>query len=199
MNNQNAAPPTAAEILQNARTLPGQNTDSELSTIFGGPNNPVSPFVNAEEIEEDTPKPSIPMMMETFCETYVIWRPWETCKRCLRAIEQDEDILPHDEGDYTCPHTQLITFKKVKDNCYRGDAVPTREEYNALKNGTQIVTFGWMQPDEEYMKKAAAKKKEQEENQVYPPNPDKVFSKPIEEVKAKGEGDDVSPSPEQKE
>jgi len=198
MNNQSSgSPPTAVEILQNARTLPGKNTDAELSTIFGGSTTPASPFINAEEIQESKPtKVALPMMVESFVRTFVIWRPWESCRRCLHAIEADESILPQDEGDYTCPHTQVKEFKRTKDACYQGNGAPTREDYSSLKNGTQIVTFAWIQPDENFRKKEEEKDAAKKKNRVFPPDPDAIFSAPLES-EAKGEASAAPPEPEE--
>jgi len=198
MNNQSSgSPPTAVEILQSSRTLPGENTDAELSTIFGGSAAPASPFVNAEEIKDSTStKVATPMLVESFVRTFVIWRPWESCRRCLHAIEADESILPADEGDYTCPHTQVREFKRTKDACYQGEGAPTREDYSSLKNGTQIVTFAWIQPDEKFKRQEAAKQAAKKKNQIFPPDPEAIFSAPIES-EAKGEASAAPPELEE--
>jgi len=164
-------------------SLPGVDTDYIIPSVFSGPASPddFQDALNAQEIPADE-GPYVPRMrMVSFVQTFTIWRPWNECSRCLHAIEEDITRLPQMEGDITCPHVQTVEYKAVKDKCLRGEGIVERETFSTLKDGTQIILFAWLEEDKEYLKKLKEAEAKKAETSVWPPNPELVFSQPIEE------------------
>lgn len=92
-----------------------------------------------------------------FCETYVVFRPWDKCTRCkddiLGPIEGRDEAgeivrgaptkdLP-DEGDYACPHVSkaayAVTIQKIKTE--KLEYVPPT--VTTLATGVVQVTVQW--------------------------------------------------------
>ncbi len=168
----------AAQVLQDARILPGERTDGEIPTLFStGEKNP---FVG-DKVEENAL--GLKVKVESFVKTFVLWRPWEYCGRCARKIELEEGTLPEEAGDYTCPHVQIESYKKAKDRCLSGEGVVTHEEFFMLKNGTRCVQFVWLEADKAFLEDLERKQNVKDENWVYPPRPDKAFADPVDKAK----------------
>jgi len=160
---------------------PGSNTDFMVPSVFTGPASPENipaALLDAEEVpSEQTYTPKVRML--SFVKTFVIWRNWSDCPRCIKAIEDDVTRLPQMEGDITCPHVQTSEYKTVKDKCLRGEGLPERETFSTLKDGTQIVMFSWLEEDKEYLKKQKEAAAQRTEKNVWPPNPELVFAQPV--------------------
>jgi len=160
-----------SELAQKARTLPDTKEGApsnvvELAPVFKPPKNADSPY-----IETDVPddKPALQMHYLSFTKVFVLWRPWEKCKRCITAIDQGTVTLP-EQSDYSCPHTQKVAYKEIIDRGLKGNAVLTAKEPFNLPNGTRCVHVEWMEPDPEQKKKIEKEMEERKKNRVYPPD-----------------------------
>jgi hypothetical protein len=102
-----------------------------------------------------------------FSEVYVLWKPWEKCKRCLKAIDGENIILP-EESDYTCPHTHRATYKEKVDFCLKGNGVITQREFFNLPNGTRCVHIEWLEQDPEAVERQKRKEEKRKQNSLAP-------------------------------
>jgi len=171
---------TFATLVQSARDKPPRmSQETEIPSLFSPPSDDSSKdsFV-AKELTNN--KPGRQIRLVSFTRTFVLWRPWEKCSRCLEMLKQGEIELPS-IGDMTCPHVQLAEYKEIKDAVLRGDGIKEFEEYFQLHDGTRCVQFSWLEADPEFLEKM---KKEAQKNKdsVYPPNPEKVFNQKEEET-----------------
>lgn len=73
-------------------------------------------------------------------EVFVIWRPWESCKRCWYALDQKELTLPVD-GDFVCPHTRIKEYKELLAKRSQGLCEFPSYEATTLKNGVIQVSI----------------------------------------------------------
>lgn len=147
----------------------------ELPTLFGPPPRGGTPLV-AKELDDLQPGRKVRLV--SYTRTFVIWRPWNKCDRCMKLIGTGELELP-DVGDYTCPHVQVADYKEVKDKTLSGDALKEFEEHFQLHDGTRCVEFSWLETDPEFLEEM--KRKAEAQDPVYPPNPEKAFAKKEEE------------------
>lgn len=72
---------------------------------------------------------------------YVVWRPWESCKRCWAAMKAERVVLP-DEGDYVCPHTMRKEYKQLLDSRSSKKCEFASHESVTLKNGVIQISVG---------------------------------------------------------
>lgn len=131
---------------------------------------------NADAIGPDT-------HCEAFTKVFVLWRPWEECARCLADMAAARIVIPT-EGDYTCPHTQEVGYKEIKDVVLRGRYILQREDFFKLKSGALCAHLVWWVRDKNFAKLLEEEEKERLKNQVYPP--DTSFQDPNEEKKEGG-------------
>lgn len=165
------------QLIVEARTPPepsevGQGTAVELPSLFEEPAK--APPVMSSEVKED--KVAIEVAMQQQTKVFTLWRPWETCRRCMAAIDAGEIVLPYD-GDHTCPHVQSAEYKTVVDHCLRGDAVLTSKEMFNLPNGARCVHVEWLKADEDSMRKLKRQLENKKQNAVYPPDVAGAFKK----------------------
>lgn len=172
-------PESVVDLLGNARQDPPRmSQEQELPTIFGPPKGE-NPLI-ANDIKGLNPARSVRVV--SFVATYVLWRPWSKCKRCLQTFDSGEIRLPS-VGDWTCPHVQVAEYKDVKDKTLRGEALKEREEHFMLVDGTRCVQFSWLETDPGYLKEMKKKAEEAKKTSVYPPDPAKVFKEKLPEEK----------------
>ena len=172
----NTGPPAShfdfAQTLMAARTVPAPpdgtpGTPAEFPPTFGPAES---------EIEEAAPKPevregavAIDLGVRQFSEVFMLWRPWEKCKRCRDKIDANEITLP-EEGDYTCLHTRNRAYKEKVDHCLRGKGAITLREYFNLTNGNRMVHMEWCEKDPEAAEREKKKKELAAQNSLAPPH-----------------------------
>lgn len=76
---------------------------------------------------------------------FVVFRPWETCSRCLGKLKAKTLELP-DVGDHVCPHTQIEDYRKLLAERSDGVCRFYETETTTLKNGTIIKSVGVARP-----------------------------------------------------
>lgn len=155
---------------------PGQDTDLKLPSLFSPAHDIFAEVPKENKVEEDPP--GLITRMKCFTRTFTLWRPFEQCSRCRKAIENGELLLPEDEGDYTCKHVQNKEYERIINKILAGKGIKQYEEFFTL-NDIRCVQLVWLEPDSEFLKELAKNKKIREENKVYPPDPEKVFAEPI--------------------
>jgi len=84
-------------------------------------------------------------------ETYVIFRPWQSCGRCQKATKENPDLLP-EEGEYVCPHTRHGEYIRLVNRLRNAKAngpmkLSAREFSN--ERGELYVTIAWEEPEAE--------------------------------------------------
>lgn len=160
------------EMAQRARTLPEvqeggpSNNIVELAPVFKGNTVEDHPYIE-KDIPDSKPAPKTDFLC--FTKVFVLWRPWEKCRRCLQATDADPSLLP-DQSDYTCPHTQEAAYKEIVDRGLSGDTVLTVKEPFNLPNGTRCVHLEWLEPDPEKRKQIEEAEARKKETRVYPPD-----------------------------
>lgn len=165
------------KLVQDARELPPAPEEAtgnvtELVPLING-DKLRNPFVK-EEVEETKVAPEL--FYRVFSKVFVIWRPWETCKRCIQELD-DENLQLPSNGDYTCPHVNSVEYKDTIDRCLRGEGIISTKEAFNLKNGTRCVHVEWMEADPERAKEIEKMMAEREKNRVYPPDVEGAFAK----------------------
>jgi hypothetical protein len=158
-----------ASSLVAARTLPTA-PDGVPGTIAEFP--PTFPPETLKE--EQAPLPSMnagdiatDLAVRQFSEVFLLWRPWEKCKRCLQAIDKDEIVLPED-SDYTCPHTHKAKYKEKVDFCLKGNGAMTLREYFNMANGNRLVHLEWVETDPEAAERLRRKAETAKQNSLAP-------------------------------
>ena len=96
---------------------------------------------------------------EPFQKVFSIYRPWGGCHRCQAMISANTVTLPTDEGDISCPHTQLKDLNEVRKKGMAGQVILGPEQETVLRDGTIIVSIKWWEPKINYKKQRALKKK----------------------------------------
>lgn len=82
-------------------------------------------------------------------ETYVIFRPWQGCGRCQKAVEENGELLP-DEGEYVCPHTRHAEYIRLVNRLRNaGPHGPMKLSAREFSNerGELYVTIAWEEPE----------------------------------------------------
>jgi hypothetical protein len=96
-------------------------------------------------------------------ETFVVFRPWESCGRCLdavlgkrigRHVNEDGEIPEREEpieelpaiGDRVCPHTRKHEYEQLVGRMAKDGLVAAPPTENILRNGTLIITAHWWEP-----------------------------------------------------
>jgi hypothetical protein len=159
------------ELAQRARTIPsvpegGPSNVTEIHPVFKGNEVTDHPYIE-KEIPKGKAAPKTHFL--AFTKVFVLWRPWEKCARCLKAIDNDPSILP-EYSDYSCPHTQQVAYKELIDRGLSGDSVLTSKEAFNLPNGTRCVHLEWIEPDPKQKKKIEEAEAKKKESRVYPPD-----------------------------
>ena len=161
---ESRTPPEPAEV--------GQGTAVELPHLFEEPAK-ASPVISSE-VQED--KVAIEVAMHQHTKVFTLWRPWEECRRCWKAVENGDVELP-EEGDYSCPHVQAAEYKTVIDACLKGDSVLTTKEMFNLPNGSRCAHVEWLVADQDSMRKLKRQMENKKQNSVYPPDVAGAFKK----------------------
>ncbi len=73
---------------------------------------------------------------------YMIYRPWESCRRCLEAIGNNM-IQPPVDGDMTCTHTQMAAYEAVINRTLSGEFLAGSEQDVIQKDGSIVVSVKW--------------------------------------------------------
>ena len=139
------------------------------------------------EKEVDPSKVGLETHFKGYSKVFVLYRPWEKCPRCQRAIADAEDkakeddsvkpLLPLDEGDYTCPHTHAKEYARVIDRSLRGDILLTMRDNFMTPDGVRRIQVEWLEADPDKQRELERKAKLKKEQQVYPPDPEAAFAK----------------------
>lgn len=90
-----------------------------------------------------------PRRLKVFHETYSVFRPWQSCKRCQKAIEENAELLP-EHGDYVCPHTRHDEYVALMNRIRNaGNAGPWKLGAREFSNdrGEIYVTIAWEEPE----------------------------------------------------
>lgn len=98
------------------------------------------------------------------------------CERCQNAIGSGHATLPMDNGDYTCPHTQLVDYKAVIDRYAKGDVAIVFKEVFPTE-GARYVHLEWMEIDPDSARRMKTREEERRKNRVFPPDPEAAFRK----------------------
>lgn len=165
-----------AEIASKARTVPEVTEDGpsnivELAAVFKPPvewpdSKGQHPYIQTD-IPEEKVAPEI--LFTASSKVFILWRPWERCRRCQQAIDSGHTVLP-EIGDYTCPHVENAEYKAVIDKGLRGDAVLTLKEAFNMQDGSRCVHVEWMEPDPVRKKEIEKMMEERKKNRVWPPD-----------------------------
>jgi hypothetical protein len=89
---------------------------------------------------------------------FIVYRPWMTCDRCRQAIAQGEVVLPEDDGDLECPHTQVKQFLEVRQQVLEGKAMCDPPQQVVLKDGTIVMAMHWYTFKPNHKRMRAARK-----------------------------------------
>ena len=146
------------ENINKARVFPlGADAEYTLPTKFPTTETPSGPIgsLKADDL-------SIPIECDFFSKVFILWRPWQSCSRCVVAINTKETSLP-EEGEYVCPHNQEKDYIAVMDIITKGKGILRYEERFNLVDGTRCAHVGWFKYTQAYLdkiKKYFAKEKD---------------------------------------
>ncbi len=76
---------------------------------------------------------------------FLIYRPWESCQRCLDDVANNSVALPS-SGDHECPHNELPSYEDVVTKILAGAYLFGSESEIANKDGTVAVSLRWYEP-----------------------------------------------------
>jgi len=91
-------------------------------------------------------------------KVFLVYRPWDKCNRCANALANGKLDLPDDEGDLTCPHTQVNDYKEIVDKGLAGQLVLGSEQETVMRDGTIVVSLKYYEQKINYKKLRAQKK-----------------------------------------
>lgn len=157
------------QVLQSVRKMPpppegGPGQLTEMPPVLGG--LPIEETPVSTERAEAT-EMAVPVQVKHHARTYLLWRPYESCKRCQEEFDRDQVILPT-EGDYTCPHVQTEQYRTTMSNCLSGKGTLLHKEHFMLQDGRRLVLVEWAEIDPEFKKEQDAKAKEALRNSIAP-------------------------------
>ncbi len=115
-----------------------------------GLRNPLGPEDAHPRVPKDDPRNPFGRAIEQMkwdldhC-IFVVFRPWESCALCRGRHKAGTLVLP-DEGDHTCPHTQIKDYRKLLQDRADGVCRFYETETTTLKNGTIIKSVGVARP-----------------------------------------------------
>lgn len=90
---------------------------------------------------------------------FLIYRPWGACNRCANQLANGAVSLPDDEGDITCPHTQLKELNEIRAKGLSGQLLLGSAQESVLRDGSIIVSMQWYEAKINYKRQRALKKK----------------------------------------
>lgn len=79
-----------------------------------------------------------------FRAVFLIYRPWDGCRRCVEAMGNGTVTLPVD-GDYTCPHTDLVKYQNILNRCLAGEYLAGGENELVQKDGSVVISMKWFE------------------------------------------------------
>jgi len=169
-----------ADLLDRAKEIPPRlSPETDLPMLFGATTS-ANPF---RDTKPDNTKPGATLRVVSYVKTFVLWRPWTKCQRCLNAIDRGEIVLPEEAGDHTCVHVQVSEYKHHKDRVLRGEGVKEFEEHFQLHDGTRCVIFGWLEADPTFLEEQKKRAEKKQNESVYPPNVTAAFADPIDKIR----------------
>jgi hypothetical protein len=92
-------------------------------------------------------------------KVFLIYRPWANCNRCAQNIVSQKIVLPDDEGDITCAHTQVKEYLEIRGKGMAGLLVLGSAQESTQRDGTIVVSLSWFEAKINYKKQRALKKK----------------------------------------
>jgi len=90
---------------------------------------------------------------------FLIYRPWHICNRCANQLAAQKVSLPEEDGDITCPHTQLREYTEIQDKALAGKLILGNEQESLLRDGSVIISVKWFEAKINYKRQRALKKK----------------------------------------
>ena len=88
--------------------------------------------------------------MKVSQDTFLIFRPWQMCRRCQKQVEDGELLLPED-SDLTCRHTRhaeyLALVNKLRNADRNGAARLSYDEFNNDR-GERYAAVTWEEVEE---------------------------------------------------
>jgi hypothetical protein len=79
-----------------------------------------------------------------FRQVFLIYRPWDSCKRCAQDMGNNIVQLPA-EGDYTCPHTDLVKYQGIVNKALAGEFLMGPENEVVQKDGSIVISMKWFE------------------------------------------------------
>lgn len=73
---------------------------------------------------------------------FVIYRPWDNCARCSSEVASGATPLP-ETGDLTCPHTSVLEYQAIVNDCLAGKMLFGSEQEITLKDGSIVISLRW--------------------------------------------------------
>lgn len=153
---------------------------TEMPPFFGGEADktslpsgmlPENPWIKANVAPE---KIAVETAYAFRTKVFTVWRLWENCPRCAQDISSARVTLG--EGEYVCPHTDLVEYSQMVNSSLRGDLVITSREFiNIGTVGIRTVHAEWLIPDEVEQARLKRMAAEADRNWVYPPRIDLIF------------------------
>lgn len=88
--------------------------------------------------------------MKVLHDTFLLFRPWQSCRRCQKMVEDSEVLLPED-SDLVCRHTRLTAYLALMNKIRNADRNgPTRLAYDEFNNerGERYAAVTWEEPED---------------------------------------------------
>lgn len=135
-----------ATILSRAQQLPevAEGNGKDLPT--DGFPLPVAPHHRVVDASQDPRgiEGTIAYDFTVFRDVFMIYRPWEGCRRCAEAIGNQLVTIPTD-GDYSCPHTDKLRYQGIVNRCLAGELLMGSENEVVQKDGSIVVSMKWFE------------------------------------------------------
>lgn len=83
-------------------------------------------------------------------DTFLIFRPWQGCRRCQKMVEDGELLLP-ENSDLTCRHTRHTEYVSLMNKLRNAERNgPVRLSYDEFNNdrGERYAAVAWEEPEE---------------------------------------------------
>ncbi len=124
-----------------------QNTDGAFVGPFTqsqkkGPKHP-------SELQEKPAHTVLPFTHHL--DVFVVFRPWESCRRCKKVWEETgenpEGEEPDDSDDFSCPHTRRTQYLALMQKCMKDGFRCISRKAETLKSGVIQISVEWWVPD----------------------------------------------------
>lgn len=116
--------------------------DKQAEAAAEGARGPQFGFTNPNEARKKK--------MRVSQDTFIIFRPWQGCHRCKKAVEDGAVVLP-DDSDLTCPHTRHREYVALMNRLRNADRQgPNRLGYDEFNNdrGERYAAVTWEEAEE---------------------------------------------------